>query len=149
MSIFQDFFTDGKKRIAILVDPDKHTPDSAARLAKKIDSSRADMIFVGGSLVSNSVFDIITAIKSVTNKPVILFPGSPHQVSANADAMLMLCLVSGRNPQYLIGDAVSAAMTIKKSGIETNENSVVGGKTQDGKIVSAACFPKENDQQFE
>ncbi|MBR4215041.1 MAG: geranylgeranylglyceryl/heptaprenylglyceryl phosphate synthase [Bacteroidales bacterium] len=139
MNVFDNYFNSTQKQIAILVDPDKHTPESAAHLARKIDSSRANMIFVGGSLVSNSVYDIIDAIKSVTNKPVILFPGSPHQISSNADALLLLSLVSGRNPQYLIGDAVSAAMTIKKSGLETIPTAYIlidGGKCTSVQYVS-------------
>ena len=139
MNVFDNYFNSTQKQIAILVDPDKHTPESAAHLARKIDSSRANMIFVGGSLVSNSVYDIIDAIKSATNKPVILFPGSPHQISSNADALLLLSLVSGRNPQYLIGDAVSAAMTIKKSGLETIPTAYIlidGGKCTSVQYVS-------------
>lgn len=139
MNVLDNYFNSTQKQIAILVDPDKHTPESAAHLARKIDSSRANMIFVGGSLVSNSVYDIIDAIKSVTNKPVILFPGSPHQISSNADALLLLSLVSGRNPQYLIGDAVSAAMTIKKSGLETIPTAYIlidGGKCTSVQYVS-------------
>lgn len=139
MNVFDNYFNSKQKQIAILVDPDKHTPESAAHLARRIDSSRANMIFVGGSLVSNSVYDIIDAIKSVTNKPVILFPGSPHQISSNADALLLLSLVSGRNPQYLIGDAVSAAMTIKKSGLETIPTAYIlidGGKCTSVQYVS-------------
>ena len=139
MNVFNQYFNRTQKQIAILVDPDKHTPHSAAMLAKKIDASRANLIFVGGSLVSNSVYDIITAIKSATNKSVVIFPGSPHQVSANADAMLMLSLVSGRNPQFLIGDAVSAAMAIKKSGIETISTAYIlidGGRCTSVQYVS-------------
>ncbi len=139
MNVFDNYFNSTQKQIAILVDPDKHTPESAAHLARKIDSSRANMIFVGGSLVSNSVYDIIDAIKSATNKPVILFPGSPHQISSNADALLLLSLVSGRNPQYLISDAVSAAMTIKKSGLETIPTAYIlidGGKCTSVQYVS-------------
>lgn len=139
MSIFQDYFNNGKKQIAILIDPDKHTIQSVSKLAYQINNSVADLIFVGGSLVSNSVTDIISAIKQETQKPVILFPGSPHQIAANADAMLMLSLVSGRNPQYLIGDAVDAAMKIKKSGLETISTAYIlidGGKCSSVQYIS-------------
>ncbi|MCQ2974189.1 MAG: geranylgeranylglyceryl/heptaprenylglyceryl phosphate synthase [Bacteroidales bacterium] len=131
MSIFETYFSDNKKHIAILIDPDKHSINSATKIAQKIEKSVADIIFVGGSLVSNSVTDIVSALKSETSKPVILFPGSPSQISSNVDAMLLLSLVSGRNPQYLIGSAVEASMQIYKLGIETISTAYIlidGGK---------------------
>ena len=76
------------------------------------------MIFVGGSLVMSSISHAIDVIKSVYTGPVILFPGNANQVSANADAILFLSLISGRNAEFLIGNQVLSAPVIKNSGLE-------------------------------
>ena len=119
MTIFQQYFNRDKKRIAVLLDPDKLNNEQAKYYGEKIENSPADIILAGGSMVSNSVSEIIKAIKEVTNKPIILFPGSSSQFSEEADALLMLSLISGRNPEYLIGEHVKSAFRIKKSGMET------------------------------
>jgi putative glycerol-1-phosphate prenyltransferase len=109
----------GKKSFAILVDPDK---TGAASLTPVIDlaiEAGADYFFVGGSLVvSNQLDDIVLHIKEQCNIPVVLFPGSPSQISRHADALLYLSLISGRNPELLIGQHVISAPFIKKSGLE-------------------------------
>lgn len=117
-NIYQNFFNKDKKRIAVLLDPDKLNDDTARRMADKIEQSPADIVLVGGSLVSNSVDDIVNAIKQCTGKPVVLFPGGGNQLSPYADALLLLSLVSGRNPEYLIGEHVKSSYRILKSGIE-------------------------------
>ena len=116
--IYEKYFNKDKKRIAVLLDPDKLTAEEAPFIAEKIEKSPADFIMVGGSLVSSSVTDTVAAIKTATQKPVILFPGSGNQLCNNADALLLLSLVSGRNPEYLIGEHVKSAYQIHKSGIE-------------------------------
>lgn len=110
----------GRKRLAVLVDPD--TPDSEAltTIITKANEARADFIFLGGSLLIKDALDqCITAIKELTDIPVVLFPGSIMQISAKADAMLFISLISGRNPEMLIGNHVIAAPYIKQAGIET------------------------------
>jgi putative glycerol-1-phosphate prenyltransferase len=78
-----------------------------------------DHFFVGGSLVISSQLDsCIKQIKSSCNIPVTLFPGSPSQISSHADALLYLSLISGRNPELLIGQHVISAPFVKKSGLE-------------------------------
>lgn len=107
------------KLIALLIDPDK--VQAHGKLAKTLQfAARAgvDYILVGGSLISNSVDDIILRIKQELHQPVVLFPGSVLQVSHHADAILLLSLISGRNPEFLIGNHVVAAPFLKKSGIE-------------------------------
>ena len=76
------------------------------------------MILIGGSIVFNGIDETVKTIKSLTSKPVYLFPGSILQVSKYADGILLLSLISGRNPEFLIGNHVLAAPKIKKSGIE-------------------------------
>ena len=118
MTIYQQYFNRDKKRIAVLLDPDKMTVETAKKYAALIETSPADMIFVGGSLVFSSVSQIVKALKTKTQKPVVLFPGSASQVTGEADALLFLSLISGRNPEYLIGEHVKGAFNVKKSGIE-------------------------------
>lgn len=103
---------------AVLIDPDRLFQEN---LQKIIDYGRRgmyDFIFIGGSLVNNSTEDVISQIKSEINIPVILFPGNPSQFSEKADAILFLSLISGRNPEFLIGHHVNSAQKIKKSNIE-------------------------------
>lgn len=113
-------YLQGKKRLAVLVDPD--TPDSSTlqTIIKNANEAKADFIFLGGSLLIKDALDeCIDAIKSMTNIPVILFPGSIMQISGKADAMLFISLISGRNPELLIGSHVIAAPYIKQAKLET------------------------------
>lgn len=139
MDIYKNYFLSEGKKIAILIDPDKHTLTSAANIAQKIEKSTANMIFVGGSMVSGSIMPIVETIKQNTKKPVIIFPGSISQLADNADALLLLSLVSGRNPDYLIGNQVQAAFSIEKSGIEYISTAYIlidGGKRSSVEYVS-------------
>lgn len=109
-----------RKRLAVLVDPDTPDAESLARIITKANEAQADFIFLGGSLLIKDALDqCISAIKNLTDIPVILFPGSIMQISAKADAMLFISLISGRNPELLIGSHVIAAPYIKQAGIET------------------------------
>lgn len=111
---------ENKKALAVLVDPDKIT-DAAhvTHVINLIKHAGADMVCVGGSLMVEDRFhEVMKEIKERCSIPVILFPGSPQQLSASADAMLFLSLISGRNAELLIGQHVQAAPVIKKSGIE-------------------------------
>ncbi len=107
-----------RKHIALLIDPEEHTAASAENLAREATAAHVDFIFVGGSYVSSDLTSIVDAIKRITSIPVLLFPGSPLQVVPNADALLFLSLISGRNPDYLIGNQVLSAGFIRKSGLE-------------------------------
>lgn len=103
----------------ILLDPDKLSEDKIPVFLKHCEKSGVDGFLVGGSLMLNGNFEVfLSKIKTITQLPVIIFPGSITQVSSNADAILFLSVVSGRNPEHLIGKHVLAAPSIKKSGIE-------------------------------
>ena len=98
----------GKKSFAVLIDPDKVDNEKIDQLLLLATQAKVDYFFVGGSLVISSHLDeCIQQIKSQSNIPVLLFPGSPSQVSKYADALLYLSLISGRNPELLIGDRKS------------------------------------------
>jgi phosphoglycerol geranylgeranyltransferase len=110
----------GKKQLAVLIDPDS-IPDERTleNTCRKSNEAGADLILVGGSLITNGFFErSISIIKQQTDIPVVLFPGNIMQISHEADAILFLSLISGRNPDMLIGKHVLAAPNLKRSGIE-------------------------------
>jgi putative glycerol-1-phosphate prenyltransferase len=103
----------------VLLDPDKLPENKLAGFLKHCEKSGVDGFLVGGSLMINGDFEsFIEKVKVNTNLSSIIFPGSITQISPFADAILFLSVVSGRNPEHLIGKHVLAAPAIKKSGIE-------------------------------
>lgn len=108
-----------QKQLALLVDPDKYSQESLALFVELAKETLPDCIMVGGSLVAGSVEQVVQYIKSHTNIPVVLFPGNNHQLCNEADALLLLSLLSGRNADFLIGQHVVAAKAIRDSGIES------------------------------
>jgi putative glycerol-1-phosphate prenyltransferase len=110
----------GEKKLGVLIDPDKIKSQEELKIfIGSCEYAQVDYLLVGGSLLlSDSLEECVSAIKSVSSIPVILFPGSPLQISARADAILFLSLISGRNPELLIGNHVISAPYLKKSGIE-------------------------------
>jgi putative glycerol-1-phosphate prenyltransferase len=108
-----------KKSFAVLIDPDKTDHNSLEKLIALGITAKVDYWFVGGSLVvSNHLEQLVVDLKTKSNIPVILFPGSPSQVTPRADALLYLSLISGRNPELLIGQHVLSAPAVKQSGLE-------------------------------
>ena len=109
----------GQKLLAILLDPDKIALENIENLLLKINQSPATHIFVGGSIVKATILEeLITQLKQKTNLPVVIFPGDPSQISPQADAILFLSLLSGRNPDYLIEYQVQAAPILNKMKLE-------------------------------
>lgn len=106
------------KAIAVLLDPEKERMVNVGAIIKNAEGAGARMILVGGSLVTQSVNDFVIGVKRKTHLPVVLFPGSVVQFSPYADGILFLSLISGRNPDYLIGNHVLVAPMVKQSGIE-------------------------------
>lgn len=108
-----------QKQFAVLIDPDKVTPESLLNTVEYAVKAHADYIFFGGSLlVSDSFHESMDVVKSCCEIPVVIFPGSINQVDSRADAILYLSLLSGRNPDLLIGQQVAAAPVLKSSGLE-------------------------------
>ena len=107
-----------RKRFALLVDPDKNDNDSLDHLVVLINESPPDLLLVGGSILFNPIDITITALKLGTHIPVFIFPGSALQLSDRADGILFLSLISGRNPDFLIGNHVLAAPHLDRAGIE-------------------------------
>lgn len=120
-----------KKLFALLIDPDNYTTEKLTDVTQKADNAKVDLILIGGSLLNNDVDKTIETIKKYTNIPVLLFPGSLLQISDKADGILLLSLISGRNPDLLIGNHVIASAHIKRSKLEvlpTGYILVNGGK---------------------
>ena len=103
-----------------ILDPDRLAPPEAAEAAAKMENAGADALLIGTSLMLGDTFDeTIQRIKEKTDIPLVIFPGSSSQISGFADAMLLPSLISGRNPEFLIGQHVQAAWRLKESGLET------------------------------
>jgi len=110
---------DKKKLLAILLDPDKTTICELSSISKKIDAIQANFIFVGGSYVENGITDLfVKELKQHTKIPIVLFPGDYSQITNNADALLFLSLLSGRNPEYLIEQQIKSVPFLKNSTLE-------------------------------
>jgi len=110
---------EGKKSFAVLIDPDKITPAYINTLVGISIEAKVDYFLVGGSLVTSDNLDnSVLLLKQACDIPVILFPGSPSQITKNADALLYLSLISGRNAELLIGQHVISAPHVKRSGLE-------------------------------
>lgn len=108
-----------KKLLALLLDPDKLDLNSIDELISKINQSPATHIFVGGSSFEGNYLDeIIIRLKSKIQLPIILFPGNPSQISAEADGILFLMLLSGRNADYLIEHQINAVPILEKTNLE-------------------------------
>jgi putative glycerol-1-phosphate prenyltransferase len=110
----------GKKAIAVLIDPDKIAEAAQLEpLLRLADENCVDYFFVGGSLVTTTnLADVVKTIKDNVSIPVVLFPGSALQIDSSADAILFLSLISGRNPDLLIGQHVVAAPILKNNKLE-------------------------------
>ncbi len=121
-----------KKLFAVLIDPDKVTADSLLRTIDASVRAGVDYFLLGGSLlVQDTLNECMDVIKTSCQIPVVLFPGSVLQVKENADAILLLSLISGRNPELLIGQHVVAAPALRASRLEvisTGYMLVDGGK---------------------
>lgn len=135
----------GKKFFALLVDPEKFCFDAIV----EADKARVDFIFVGGSAVNKKQFHTcIKKIRRTTKIPLIIFPGSREQVSEKADAILFLSLISGRNPDFLIGEHVLAAKKLKASQLEiipTGYILINGGKKSSTQKITRTTPIKKTD----
>ena len=110
---------DGNKLLAVLIDPDKFQLKNALQFIDKVNKSIITHIFIGGSEVGQNVTQqLVEVIKMLTDLPIVLFPGDVTQISKDADAILFLSLLSGRNPDYLIDKQVQAVPLLEKTQLE-------------------------------
>jgi putative glycerol-1-phosphate prenyltransferase len=109
---------EGKKLLAVLLDPDKVKLDEVESLIQKI-KNKADFIFVGGSTVTNGdTQKLVEQLKIFTTIPIVLFPGDTSQITDVADAILFLSLISGDNPEYLIKQQLKSVIALQKTALE-------------------------------
>jgi phosphoglycerol geranylgeranyltransferase len=138
-----------KPNYVCLIDPDKLNNTESVHFAKTCEENGADLLFVGGSMMLYNNFENnLKAIKSSVNIPVLIFPGLFNFVSPHADALLLLSVLSSRNPQMLIGEQVRAAPLIKHHNLEaigTGYMLIESGKTTSVNYMSAS-FPIPNDK---
>lgn len=140
---------------ALLIDPEKASDEWLHQIMSTVDGQQSIVnsqlfIFVGGSQLRESAFDVVEKIKSLTSIPVIMFPGDTSQFADNVDALLFLSLASGRNSKYLIEQHIDAAQTIKKSGVECISTGYIlidGGKhTAVERISNTSPYSTDNIQ---
>jgi phosphoglycerol geranylgeranyltransferase len=141
----------GKKSFAVLIDPDKVNNHNMEQLISLAVAAEVDYFLVGGSLViSNYLDECLQLIKRHCTIPTILFPGSPSQVSKYADALLYLSLISGRNPELLIGQHVISAPFVRKSGLEIMSTGYMvvdgGAPTTVSYISNASPLPSDKNE---
>ena len=143
MNTFERFLHTKHNRGAgflLLVDPDKIDTKKLPSFIRSATKSGVDAFLVGGSLMLSNEFDkTIKTIKNNTNVPVVIFPGGVSQVSSEADAILFLLLISGRNPDYLIGNQVNAAPILKQMNLEaisTGYMLIEGGNVTSAEFMS-------------
>ena len=139
------------KSFAVLVDPDKIRQEQVGYLLDQCNKASVDLILVGGSLVvSNEMESLVSLIKKEASIPVVLFPGSPSQVTPAADALLYLSLISGRNPELLIGQHVISAPIVRKSGLEVMSTGYMvidgGAPTTVSYISNATPIPSDKNE---
>ena len=107
-----------EKQLAILIDPDVFDNSETKLFLNKLPSNITHL-FVGGSTVEkNKTEATVTALKKHSSLPVFLFPGDESQITLKADAMLFLSLISGRNPEYLIGQQIRAISKLRDTDLE-------------------------------
>jgi phosphoglycerol geranylgeranyltransferase len=143
MSVYTHLVETSQRRGAahlVLIDPDKIGVQQLENFIAKAVSADVDGFLVGGSLVVDDSFhQCIKTIKGHTTLPVVIFPGGVSQISADADAILFLSLLSGRNPEHLIGSQVIAAPVIRKLGLEAISTAymlVESGRTTSAEFMS-------------
>jgi phosphoglycerol geranylgeranyltransferase len=117
---FNELREQGRKSLAVLIDPDKiDDANTLNKLLHLAEHSKVDFLFIGGSLlVTDKLRQVAKEIKAQTKIPLIIFPGSNMHIIPEADAILFLSLISGRNPELLIGQHVVAAPILKQSNLE-------------------------------
>lgn len=141
MNLYEHLFpAGGITQLWVLIDPDSISGDRLAEVVKTSEKEGVSTILVGGSmLVSDTLDQVIRSIKELTHLPVVLFPGSSRQISRYADGILFMSLLSGRNPQYLIGEQVHSAPIIKNfdlTAISTAYLLIESGRVTSAEFIS-------------
>ena len=130
----------GEKAFVLLIDPDEYPSDQLIRTLHLANEAKVDYLFIGGSLlIRDRLSECLQLVREKTSLPSVLFPGSPLQFHEDADSLLLLSLISGRNPDMLIGRHVEIAPAIKRSNVEpvpTGYMLIDGGKPTSVSYIS-------------
>jgi putative glycerol-1-phosphate prenyltransferase len=118
--IYHDLFPteSANKKFGLLIDPENYEDEQLREITNQANTAGVDYIFLGGSLITKPIEPSVEIIKNNTSLPLILFPGNLMQISNKADGILLLSMISGRNPDLLIGNHVLAAKRLKESKLE-------------------------------
>lgn len=139
----------GIKSMAVLIDPDHSSLKNFERTVELAQEQHADYFFIGGSLIMQDRMDeCIKLIRETSNIPIVLFPGNNYQINSNADALLFLSLLSGRNPEYLIGKHVESAMRLHSSKLEIIATAylLIDGQNSNTASYITQTMPIPNDK---
>lgn len=142
----------GTQLLAVLIDPEKTTPDEIPVLIQQLHQTLVSHILVGGSSDPNKQLSaVIKRLKQHTHLPVLLFPGSHQQLSPEADALLFLSLLSGRNPEYLISQQIKAVPALLEMDLEVIPTGYVlidgGVETSVQRVSNTLPIPQEHHQE--
>lgn len=144
-----DAIASKKKLLAVLIDPDKMDIEKVSSFIAKVNTSIVTHIFVGGSIVKNNDTGILVSkIKKLTTLPVIVFPGDVSQITEQADAILFLSLISGRQAEYLIGKHVKAVSKLRQIDLEVIPTGYIlienGKQTSVEKVTGTQPMSRDN-----
>lgn len=149
---FTEAITLEKKLLAILIDPDKFRVEQAAEFLRRVPLETTH-IFIGGSTVPDGLTEaMVNAFKLYTSKPILIFPGDYSQITDAADGMLFLSLLSGRNPEYLIGQHVKAVSSLRTTSLEVISTGylLIDGGIQSAvaRVTKTSAMPQNDIQQI-
>ncbi len=141
-----------RKKIAILIDPGKENTAPINEYIKHINKSKPDLILIGGSQNHDELHEYVNTLKANCNTPIYLFPGNASQFTPEADGILLLSLLSGRNPEFLIEQHVRSAIEIAESKIKVIPTAYIlinGGQTSAVERLSkTSAIPKQDLEQI-
>ncbi|WP_308991633.1 geranylgeranylglyceryl/heptaprenylglyceryl phosphate synthase [Mariniflexile litorale] len=142
-----------EKLLAVLIDPDKFSIEKTKDFITKVHASIITHVFVGGSTVEEGVTNVlVAAIRKETKLPIILFPGDVTQITNHADALLFLSLISGRNPDYLIGKHVESISKLRNTSLEVLPTGYIliesGKNTAVENVTATLPIPKNHTQKI-
>ncbi len=145
--------TENRKLLAILLDPDKQGPGEMESCLKSIHAQPVDLLLVGGSTVANGqTQELVAKIKQLSSLPVVLFPGDHSQITTEADALLFLSLLSGRNAEYLVNQQVKAVPLLQDSDLEVIPTAYIlvdgGVDTSVQRVSSTEPMNPENGEEI-
>jgi len=129
------------------LDPPRYTPALSAKIATLAEENGVSALAVGGSVGAQGQLleDTLSAIKSVSKIPTILFPGNIATLSPKADAVYFMSMLNSMDPYWISGAQISAAEPVRRMGLEVIPTSyiIVEPGMAVGYIGHAKCVPRD------